>query len=164
MLLLVDAAAEAEDLVRVHEATASVAYARIFTEPFPREEVLARWAAHKGTTVLAVQDEEVVGFAASSPAAFGVFGLVLMLGAGGAFLLAARWSETAAGLRDRTDERINEIDRSASLTAGMVVLLAVLVMFVVEIAQGKDGSPYYQLGALSGLSYVVSLTWLRFRR
>jgi hypothetical protein len=94
---------------------------------------------------------------------FGVFGLVLMLGVGGAFLLAARWSETASGLRDRTDERINEIDRSASLTAGMVALLAALVMFMVEIARGEDGSPYYQLLALGGLSYVVSLTWLRFR-
>lgn len=95
---------------------------------------------------------------------FGVLGLVLMLGAGGAFLLAARWSETAARLRDRTDERINEIDRSASLASGMVVILAVIVMFVVEKAKGEDGSPYSQLGALGGLSYVVSLAWLRYRR
>jgi len=95
---------------------------------------------------------------------FGVIGLVLMLGAGAVFLLAARWSETAAGLRDRTDERINQIDRSASLTAGMFVLVAVLVMFVVEIARGQDGSPYYQLGALGGVSYLVSLAWLRYRR
>lgn len=57
---------------------------------------------------------------------------------------------------DRTDERINEIDRSASLTAGMVVLLAALVMFMVEIARGEDGSPYYQLLALGD-----SATWSR---
>ena len=34
----------------------------------------------------------------------------------------------------------------------MTVLFAVLAMFMVEIAQGKDGSPYYQLGALSGVT------------
>jgi hypothetical protein len=95
---------------------------------------------------------------------FGLSGLALMLGVAVVFMVASRWSETAAGLRDRTDERINEIDRSASLVAGMTVLLAVLVMFVVEIAQGMDGSPYYQLGAVGGVTYLVSLVWLRFRR
>lgn len=95
---------------------------------------------------------------------FGVFGLVLMLGGAVAFMLLARRSETAAGLRDRTDERINAIDRSASLMAGMAVLLAVLLMFVVEIAQSKDGSPYYQLGALGGITYLLTLVWLRYRR
>jgi len=121
-----------------------------------------RWAVPGVAAVIGVA--YLVTGLVGDDVAFGVFGLVLMLGAGGAFVLAARWSETAAGLRDRTDERINEIDRSASLAAGMVVLLAVLVMFMVEIAQGEDGSPYSQLGALGALSYVVSLTWLRFRR
>lgn len=95
---------------------------------------------------------------------FGVVGLAMMLGAGAVFLIASRWSETVAGLRDRTDERINQIDRSASLTAGMTVLMVVLVMFVVEIAQGKDGSPYCQLGAVGGVTYLAALVWLRFRR
>ena len=121
-----------------------------------------RWAV-PGVAALAGVAYLVAGILGDD-VSFGVFGLVLMLGAGGAFVLAARWSETAAGLRDRTDERINDIDRSASLTAGMVVLLAVLVMFVVEIARGEDGSPYSELGALGGVTYVASLTWLRFRR
>jgi hypothetical protein len=95
---------------------------------------------------------------------FGVVGLALMLGVGAVFVVASRWSETAAGVRDRTDERINQIDRSASLTAGMTVLLAVVAMFVVEIAKGQDGSPYHQLGALGGVTYLVALVWLRFRR
>ena len=95
---------------------------------------------------------------------FGILGLVVMLGGAGVFVLAARRSETAAGLRDRTDERIDALDRSASLAAGTVVLLAALVMFVVEIAQGEDGSPYYQLAALGGITYLLSLAWLRYRR
>ena len=82
----------------------------------------------------------------------------------GAFLLAARRSETVAGLVDRRDERINPVDRDASLLAGAAVLLAVLVMFVVEIAQGQDGSPYAALGALGGVAYVTALVVLRLRR
>jgi hypothetical protein len=46
----------------------------------------------------------------------------------------------------------------------MTVLVAVIVMFVVEVAQGQDGSPYYQLGALGGVAYVAALVYLRFRR
>ncbi len=50
---------------------------------------------------------------------FGVFGLVLMVVVGGAFWLIGTRSETVAGLLDRRDERINAIDASASLFAGM---------------------------------------------
>ena len=121
-----------------------------------------RWVV-PGVAALAGVAYLVAGLAGDD-ASFGVLGLVLMLAAGAVFVLAARWSETVAGLRDRTDERINDIDRSASLTAGMVVLLTVLVLFVVEIAQGKDGAPYSALGALGGVSYVASLVWLRYRR
>ncbi len=94
---------------------------------------------------------------------FGVFGLVLMLVVAGAFVLSARVSETVAGLADRRDERINQIDQRASTLAGGVVLIAVIVMFMVSIARGQDGSPYYQLGALGGASYVIALVYLRLR-
>ena len=95
---------------------------------------------------------------------FGVFGLALMVAVVAGMLVAARWSETVAGLLDRRDERINQLDSGASLVAGMTVLVAVIVMFVVAIAQGQDGSPYYQLGALGGVAYVAALVCLRFRR
>jgi hypothetical protein len=95
---------------------------------------------------------------------FGVAGLLLMLATALVFVVAARRSETVAGLMDRKDERINAIDAGASLFAGMTVLVAVLVMFVVEIARGRDGSPYDVLAAIGGVSYVSSLVYLRFRR
>lgn len=94
---------------------------------------------------------------------FGVFGLVLMLVVAGAFAMAGRFSETVAGLADRSDERINQIDQRATAVAGGVVLIAVIVMFMVNIARGQDGSPYYQLGALGGVSYVIALGYFRFR-
>ena len=97
--------------------------------------------------------------------AFGVFGLLLMVATGLAFVVLGRYSETVRGLLDRRDERINAIDVQASLVAGMAVLAAVLVGFVVEIAQGQDGAPYAMLGAIGGVSYVlVALGFLRVRR
>ena len=96
--------------------------------------------------------------------AFGVFGLALMVVVAGAVLLAGRRSEYVEGLVSGRDERINSHDRDASLVAGMTVLLATLVMFMVEIARGDDGSPYYQLGALGGATYVVTLVGLRLTR
>lgn len=96
--------------------------------------------------------------------AFAVTGLLTMLAVGAAFVIAARWSETARGLMDRRDERITSIDRSATGFAGLSLIAAVLVMFVVEVARGNDGMPYSTLGAVAGVAYVVALVWLRFRR
>lgn len=95
---------------------------------------------------------------------FGIFGLVLMVVFGGLFVLAGRRSETVAGLMDRRDERINDLDLRATTFAGMAALLAVILMFLIEIARGRDGSPYYQLGALYGVAYLVGLVYQRLRR
>ena len=95
---------------------------------------------------------------------FGLFGLGLMVVVGGAFWLVGTRSETVAGLLDRRDERINAIDASASLFAGMTVLAVVLGAFMVEIARGQDGMPYSALGAVGGAAYVAALVWGRLRR
>jgi len=131
------------------------------TEP-EANKTMTRWAI-PGVAVLAGLGYLVTGLIGGDTF-FAVFGLVLMLATAALFLLSTRYSETMAGLRDRTDERINEHDKTASMFAGMAVLLAVIVMFMAELAQGRDGSPYSALGALGGVSYVAALLWLRFRR
>lgn len=130
--------------------------------PTTETHPLTRWLA-PGLAVLIGVAYLVGGLIGGDPW-FGVLGLLVMLALGAGVVVASRWSETTAGLLDRRDERINEIDRSATLAAGMTVLAAVIVMFVVEIARGQDGSPYYQLGAIGGVTYVVALVVLRFRR
>jgi hypothetical protein len=122
----------------------------------------ARWAV-PAVSVVAGVGYFVAGLVGDN-LRFGVFGLLLMLGFGALFLLGSRRSETLAGLRDRRDERINQLDMTATVVAGNTVLVAVLALFMVEIAQGKDGSPYSALGALGGLTYVVTLLYLRYRR
>lgn len=94
----------------------------------------------------------------------GVLGLVLMIAVGAVLALAGRRSETVGGLLDRRDERINHLDATASQTAGMVVGWAVIIMFLIELASGQDGTPYAQLAALGGATYVVALVALRYRR
>jgi hypothetical protein len=95
---------------------------------------------------------------------FGLAGLALMTAVAIVLVLVKGRSETVAGLLDRTDERINDLDLKATAFAGLVVILAVIAAFVVELARGQDGSPYSWLGALGGVSYVVALVTLRLRR
>jgi hypothetical protein len=87
-----------------------------------------------------------------------------MTATGAALLVLSRFSETVAGLLDRRDERINRIDTDATTFAGLAVIVAVIVGFVVEIAQGKDGSPYSMLGAIGGVAYLAALVFFRPRR
>lgn len=120
-----------------------------------------RWAIPATASVIGLG--YLIAGTAGHQVGFGIFGLALMLIVAVAFVLAGRVSETFAGLTDRRDERINQIDQRAATLAGGVVLVAALVMFMVSIARGQDGSPYYQLGALGGASYIIGLVYLRFR-
>ena len=61
----------------------------------------------------------------------------------GALILFDGRSETIRGLRgDGRDERFRQIDVVATAIAGTVVITAIIVAFLVEVARGHDGSPY----------------------
>src|ERR1700751_1111485 len=61
---------------------------------------------------------------------------------GAVFLLGGR-SEAIRGLRgDGPDERFYLIDIHATPFAGIVIITAIIVAFIVELAQGRDGNPY----------------------
>ena len=61
----------------------------------------------------------------------------------GALILFDGRSETIRGLRgDGRDERFRQIDVVATAIAGTVVITAIMVAFLVEVARGHDGSPY----------------------
>lgn len=132
------------------------------TNGHARPAGVVRWAV-PAVAMLAGAGYIVAGLVGDN-VGFGVFGLALMVSAAIGFVLLTRVSETAAGLANRNDERINSIDRDASLFAGMVLLGVVLAMFMVEIARGHEGSPYYQLAAVSGIGYLAAFAWLRVTR
>jgi hypothetical protein len=83
----------------------------------------------------------------------------------GAVFVAGRRSESirmmAAGRG--ADERWRSIDLRATAIAGLVVITAVIVAFIWEIAHGRSGQPYAPLGAIAGVAYLVAVVWLRWR-
>jgi hypothetical protein len=93
----------------------------------------------------------------------GAFSLGIM-SAFGAFVLLGGRSETIRGLRgDGRDERFKLLDLAATAIAGLVVITAIIVGFVVEMARGHNGEPYTWLGAVAGVSYLIAIITLRMR-
>lgn len=93
----------------------------------------------------------------------GLVSLAIMSGFGALILFGGR-SETIRGLRgDGRDERFRQIDIHATAIAGLAVITAIIVAFVVELARGHNGSPYAWLGAIGGLTYLVAIIVFRLR-
>lgn len=101
--------------------------------------------------------------AVSNHAGRGLGELAIMVAFGAAILLGGR-SETIRGLRgDGRDERFAAMDLRATAFTGMVLIIAVLVAFTVQLAQDRPGTPYSWLGAIGGVAYLVAVVWQRVR-
>ena len=90
-----------------------------------------------------------------SLAIFAAFGLLMLL-------LTSR-SETIRGLTTRRDERFAQLDLRATAVTGLVMLVAALVGWLVEVARGQNGHPYDWLLASGGLTYLISFAFFRWR-
>jgi hypothetical protein len=88
-------------------------------------------------------------------AVLAVFGLLILVGGR---------SETVRGLRgDGRDERFRAMDLTATAIAGLVLIVTLIVVWLVEVARGRDGSPYGQLLAVAGIAYLVGIALMRWR-
>jgi hypothetical protein len=93
----------------------------------------------------------------------GLWALGIMTATGALFLFGSR-SETLRALAGPgRDERWAMIDIHATALAGMATIAVVLGAFVFEIANGEDGSPYAQIGAVAGIAYIAAVALLRRR-
>ncbi len=93
----------------------------------------------------------------------GIIALGVMTGFGLLVLLAGR-SETVRGLRgDGRDERFAQIDLRATAATGLVLIIALIVGWLTEIARGHSGRPYDWLCAIGGLAYLLAIALLRWR-
>ena len=93
----------------------------------------------------------------------GIAALVVM-SALGLLILAGGRSELVRGLRgDGRDEYWQRIDIHATVLAGNVAIGLIIGMCVWEWAHGRDGTPYAQLGAITGVAYIVAVGVLRWR-
>jgi hypothetical protein len=91
--------------------------------------------------------------------AFGVMAVMAAI-----FWFGARRSETISGLGGPgRDERWERIDVHATALAGIAVITAIIGAWLVDVAQGGDGSPYTQLGAFAGVAYLLAVVFLRWR-
>jgi hypothetical protein len=89
------------------------------------------------------------------------FGVMVALAAG---ILVFGRSETVRGLSGPgRDERWAKIDITATALTGFVLITVIIGAFLVEVAQGEDGEPWSQLGALGGVTYIVAVAVLRWR-
>lgn len=89
---------------------------------------------------------------------FGVMAVFALL-----ILLGGR-SDTIRGLRgDGRDERFARLDLVATAIAGNALIGIVIGAVIWEWAHGRDGTPYVQLGAISGVVYLVAVGFLRWR-
>jgi hypothetical protein len=93
----------------------------------------------------------------------GLVSFAILAGAGVLLLLGGR-SETIRGLRgDGRDERFRTIDIHATALAGLAVITATIVAFLIELARGHNGNPYSWLGAIGGITYIAAIITFRFR-
>ncbi|HEX6024171.1 MAG TPA: hypothetical protein VFZ00_19430 [Solirubrobacter sp.] len=89
----------------------------------------------------------------------------LIMAALGAVFLFGRRSETLQGLGGPgRDERWAMIDLRATAVAGSVTILCVIGAWLYDVARGEDGSEFALIGAIGGVSYVIAVAVLRWRR
>ena len=73
-------------------------------------------------------------------------------------------SETIRGLGgDERDERFAMLDLRASAYTAIVLILVIVGGFIFELAQGRSGAPYWWLGAIAGITYLICVAVLRIR-
>jgi hypothetical protein len=77
--------------------------------------------------------------------------------------LAGFRSETVRGLLDHRDERITAIDLRATAAAALAMTIAVLIGFVIQVAEGHSASAYIVIGVVGGLAYVAAVGYFRIR-
>jgi hypothetical protein len=105
----------------------------------------------------------LIAFSIGGQPGNGLIGLGIMVGFSAAIALLGRHSETVRGILDHRDERLAGIDLRATAVTAVVMILAVLAGFVIEVARGQDGMSFAIIGAVGGLAYLGAVGYFRVR-
>jgi len=100
-----------------------------------------------------------IAAAAGGRTAMAVMAIPIMLLAG----VAMAASPTGRLRSSSMDPATRARSERASRFSGQVLLVVVLVAWLVELARGEDGRPWFLLAALGGVSYTVALVALERR-
>ena len=102
-------------------------------------------------------------FAVGGSVTQGAYAFAVMAFVAALFFFGRR-SETLQGLGGPArDERWAMIDVHATAVSSMILVFVIIGAWLYEIAGGRDGSPYGQLGAVGGVSYMLAVALLRRR-
>jgi hypothetical protein len=81
-----------------------------------------------------------------------------------AFYFGAAGNETISGIAaPGRDERWGMIHERAMAFTGTILALVLIVGWVVELANGGDGTPYSEIFAGGTIAYFAAALWLRTR-
>jgi ABC-type transport system involved in cytochrome c biogenesis permease component len=93
----------------------------------------------------------------------GLVWFALLAGVGALLAFGGRFESVRLARGDGEDEREAMINQRAMAAVGIVLMIALTVVIVFQIARGDDPSPYTQIAALGGVSYVAALLVLHRR-
>lgn len=105
---------------------------------------------------LVVVVAELIG---GEPAGMVIFAVALFGGVALLLAFGGRSESIRAFRGDLRDERLDTIQLRAQALAGQLVILAVVVAFLVELALGNSGAPFDWLGAIGGVTYLAAYTY-----
>jgi predicted permease len=105
----------------------------------------------------------LIGFSVGGRQLDGAIALGVMVVFSVIIALVGFRSETVRGLLDHRDERITAIDLRATAAAALAMCIAVLIGFVIQVAEGHDANAYVVIGVVGGLAYVAAVVYFRIR-
>jgi hypothetical protein len=105
----------------------------------------------------------LIAFSLGGHPGYGLIALGVMVAFSAGIALLGRRSETVRGLLDHRDERLAGIDLRATAVTAVVMILAILAGFVIEVARGHDGAPFALIGAVGGVAYLGAVGYFRVR-
>jgi predicted permease len=105
----------------------------------------------------------LIGFSVGGRPLDGAIALGVMVVFSVIIALVGFRSETVRGLLDHRDERITAIDLRATAAAALAMCIAVLIGFVIQVAEGHDANAYVVIGVVGGLAYVAAVVYFRIR-
>jgi Na+/melibiose symporter-like transporter len=89
-----------------------------------------------------------------------VISFVIMAVYSAVLLTLGRRSETIGLLGgDVPDERGRANSMRSLAFTGEVLILVIIAMFIWELANGRDGSPWAALGAIAGVTFGAATVW-----
>jgi ABC-type transport system involved in cytochrome c biogenesis permease component len=101
--------------------------------------------------------------ATSGDLAEGLVWFALLAGVGALLAFGGRFESVRLARGEGEDERERSINQRAMAAVGTVLMIALTAVIVFQVARGDDPSPYTQIAALGGTSYVAALLVLHRR-